>query len=122
LRHRNRGKLAEGAVNLLLVSSLLELAVFYDEPFFITTDSSVEIVLENQDEILRGRIDTLVIQEQFWILVVDSKSLISFEAAIPQVLTYMMNNPNSEKSVSSMVTDGSLMIFQILFFVTDPSK
>jgi len=82
LRHRNRGKLAEGAVNLLLVSSLLELAVFYDEPFFITTDSSVEIVLENQDEILRGRIDTLVIQEQFWILVVDSKSSISFEAAI----------------------------------------
>jgi len=29
----------------------------------------------------------------------------------------MMNNPNSEKSLSSMVTDGSLMIFQILFLL-----
>jgi len=110
-RHRNRGKLAEGTVNLLLVSPLLELAGFYDEPFFITTEPSVEISLENRDEILRGRIDTLVIQEQFWVLVVESKSSISFEAAIPQALTYMMSNPNAEKPVYSMVTDGSLFMF-----------
>lgn len=110
-RHRSRGKLAEGTVNLLLVSPLLELAGFYDEPFFITTESSVEISLEYRDEILRGRIDTLVIQEKFWVLVVESKSSISFEAAIPQALTYMMSNPNPEKPVYSLVTDGSLFMF-----------
>ncbi|WP_289501426.1 hypothetical protein [Gloeocapsopsis sp. IPPAS B-1203] len=38
LRHRDRGELAEGTVNLLLISPLLELAGFYDEPFFISTE------------------------------------------------------------------------------------
>lgn len=109
-RHRNRGKLAEGTVNLLLVSPLLELAGYYDEPFFITTESSVEISLENRDEVLRGRIDTLVIREQFWVLVVESNSM-SFEAAIPQALTYMMSNSHLEKPAYGMVTDGSLFMF-----------
>lgn len=110
-RHRDRGELAEGTVNLLVVSPLLELAGFYDEPFFIKTEPQVEILLEDRDEILRGRIDTLVIQERLWVLVVESKRSISFEAAIPQALAYMMANPNSEKPVYGMVTDGSLFMF-----------
>lgn len=110
-RHRRRGELAEGTVNLLLVSPLLELAGFYDEPFFITTEPQVEILLEDRDEILRGRIDTLIIQERLGVLVVESKRSISFEAAIPQALTYMMANPNPEKPVYGMVTDGSLFMF-----------
>lgn len=110
-RHRDRGELAEGTVNLLLISPLLELAGFYDEPFFISTEPPVEIVLEERDEILRGRIDTLVIQQSFWVLVVDSKSSISMTAAIPQALTYTMDNPNPEKPVYGMVTDGDLFMF-----------
>lgn len=110
-RHRRRGKLAEGTVNLLLVSPLLELAGFYDEPFFIQTEPQFEILLEDRDEILRGRIDTLVIQERLWVLVIESKRSISFEAAIPQALAYMMGNPNPEKPVYAMVTDGSLFMF-----------
>jgi hypothetical protein len=110
-RHRDRGKVAEGVVNLLLVSPLLELAGFYDEPFFITTEPQVEILLEDEDELLRGRIDTLVIQNRLWVLVVESKRSISFEAAIPQALTYMMANPQPEQPVYGMVTDGSLFMF-----------
>ena len=110
-RHRRRGEMAEGTINLLLVSPLLELAGFYDEPFFITTEPQVEILIQDQDEILRGRIDTLVIHQRFWVLVVESKRSISFEAGIPQVLAYMMGNPNPEKPVYSMVTDGSLFMF-----------
>jgi hypothetical protein len=110
-RHHNYGKVAEGVVNLLLVSPLLELAGFYDEPFLITTEPQVEILLEDDDELLRGRIDTLVIQNRLWVLVVESKRSISFEAAIPQALTYMMANPQPSQPVYGMVTDGSLFMF-----------
>lgn len=54
-RHRDRGELSEGTVKLLLVSPLLELAGFYDEPFFVTTEASVEILVEDRDEVLSGR-------------------------------------------------------------------
>lgn len=71
-RHRNQGSLAEGTINQLLISPLLTLAGLYDEPFFVSTEPSLEIELEDQDEILRGRIDTLIIQQQFWVLVIES--------------------------------------------------
>jgi len=109
-RHRRRGELAEGTVNLLLVSPLLEMAGFFDEPFLIKTEPQVEILLEDRDELLRGRIDTLVIQERLWVVVVESKRSISFEAGVPQALAYMMGNPNPEKPVYGMVTDGNLFI------------
>jgi len=120
-RHRKRGELAEGTVNLLLVSPLLELAGFFDEPFFISTESQVEIILEDHDEILRGRIDTLVIHQKLWVLVVESKRSISMEAAIPQALTYMMGNPNPEKPVYGLVCDGSLFMF-IKVLAQDPPQ
>lgn len=120
-RHRDRGELAEGTVNLLLVSRLLELAGFFDEPFFITTEPQVEIQLQDRDEILRGRIDTLVIHQRLWVLVVESKRSISMEAAIPQALTYMMAIPNLEKPVYGMVTDGSLFMF-IKLLKQDPPQ
>jgi hypothetical protein len=120
-RHRDRGELAEGTVNLLLVSRLLELAGFYDDPFFITTEPQVEILLQDRDELLRGRIDTLVIHQGLWVLVVESKRSISFEAAIPQALAYMIANPNPEKPVYGMVTDGSLFMF-IKLLKQDPPQ
>lgn len=110
-RHRRQRELAEGTVNLLLVSPLLELAGFYDQPFLITTEPQVEILIEDRDEILRGRIDPLVIYQRLWVLVVESKRSISVAAAIPQALTYMMENPNPEKPVYGMVCDGDLFMF-----------
>lgn len=102
--------MAEGTVNLLLISPFLDLAGFYDEPFFVSTEPQVEIALEDRDEILRGCIDTLVIQ-QIWVLAVESKCSISMTAAIPQALTYMMDNHNPEKPLYGMVTDGDLFMF-----------
>jgi hypothetical protein len=42
-RHRNQGSLAEGTINQLIISPLLILAGLYDEPFFFSTEPSVEI-------------------------------------------------------------------------------
>ncbi|MEQ9233846.1 type I restriction endonuclease subunit R [Coleofasciculus sp. E2-BRE-01] len=105
-RHRERGSLAEGTINQLVISPVLTLAGLYDEPFFITAEPEVELLLEDRDELLRGRIDTLIIQQQFWVLVVESKSTIAFSVALPQALTYMMGNPNPEYPVYGLIMNG----------------
>ncbi|MEH2054576.1 MAG: restriction endonuclease subunit R [Nostoc sp.] len=97
----------ENAVKMLVVSPLLDLAGFYGEPFFLATEESLEIALEDEGEIIRGRIDILVIQEKFWLLVIESKrASFSLLAAIPQTLTYMLANPNPDKPVFGLVTNG----------------
>jgi hypothetical protein len=111
LRHREQGEIAEGTIKLLLVFPLLELAGFYDEPFLISAEPGVEILVEDRDEVLRGRIDTLVVHQDLWILVVESKRSITFSAAIPQAIGYMLGSSHSEKPVYGLVTDGDLSMF-----------
>jgi hypothetical protein len=53
--------------------------------------------------------------------VVESKRSISFEAAIPQALAYMMGNPNPEKPVYGVACDGSLFMF-IKLLKQDPPQ
>ncbi|TVP64010.1 MAG: restriction endonuclease subunit R [Nodularia sp. (in: Bacteria)] len=99
--------LSEETVKLVVLSPLLNLAGFYDEPFFMRSEQSIEISAEDKEEIIRGRIDVLVIQEQFWLLVIESKrSSFSLLEAIPQALAYMLANPHPEKPVFGCVTSG----------------
>jgi hypothetical protein len=71
LEHRNRGFLAEGTVDKLIVSPLLDLAGLYEPKFTIRAEAAVEILLPDRDEQLQGRIDTLILQDQFWVFVID---------------------------------------------------
>lgn len=105
-RHRQRGSLTEGTINQLLVSPLLTLAGLFDEPFLVSAEQQVELAVEENDELLRGRIDTLIIAGQLWVLVVESKSTLTYAAALPQALTYMMANPNPGRSVYGLLTNG----------------
>ncbi|MEH2273349.1 MAG: PEP-CTERM sorting domain-containing protein [Nostoc sp.] len=73
LYHRAGGDLLEGTVILLLVSPILALSGFYEPPFRIKAESSVELVLDDGEEILRGQIDVLVLQEQFWVIVLSAQ-------------------------------------------------
>ena len=109
---RADGPLGEGAVKMVVLSKLLDLARFYDPPFRFRTETSVEISIEEQDEILRGRIDALVVQEQLWVLVIESKrTTFSIDVALPQALAYMMANPNPERPIFGLVTNGGYFIF-----------
>lgn len=110
-RHRNQGPLPEGTINQLLISPLLTLAGLYDEPFFVSTEPSLAIELEDRDEVLRGRIDTLIIQQQFWVLVIESKSTLTFSIALPQAIAYMMANPHPERPVYGLITNGDEFMF-----------
>ncbi len=115
--HRAKGHLAEGLVNLLVLSPLLELAGFYDPPFQMEGEVAVEVNIsvatsEISEEILRGRIDFLVVSRNLWIAVFESKGTeISLDMAIPQTLAYMMANPDVQKSVFAMATNGGEFFF-----------
>ncbi|WP_260446161.1 MULTISPECIES: hypothetical protein [unclassified Nostoc] len=57
-----------------MLSPLLELAGFYQAPYRFKTEVSVDIVAQgDNDEILRGRIDVLVLQGKLWIVLIESK-------------------------------------------------
>jgi hypothetical protein len=111
LRHRKRVSLTEGVINQLLISPLLTLAGLYDEPFYVTTETSVELEIEEEEEILRGRIDTLIIAPQLWVLIIESKSTIAFPVALPQIMTYMMANPNPQIPVYGLIGNGDEFMF-----------
>ncbi|MDJ0734295.1 MAG: restriction endonuclease subunit R [Nostocaceae cyanobacterium] len=97
----------EDAVKMVVLSPLLDLAGFYEDPFLITTEKSIELAVESESEIVRGRIDVLVIQEQLWLLVIESKKAsFSLLEARPQALAYMLANPNTKIPVFGLVLNG----------------
>ncbi|MBD2359018.1 type I restriction enzyme HsdR N-terminal domain-containing protein [Tolypothrix sp. FACHB-123] len=112
LYHRGEGDLLEGTVMLLVVSPLLGLSGFYDPPFRIKAESSVDLVLDDDEEVLRGRIDVLVLQNRLWVMVLESKkTTLSIWSAVPQALAYLMANPQPDKPVFGMVTNGDDVLF-----------
>ncbi len=112
LYHRAEGNLLEGTVILLVVSPVLALAGFYDPPFRIKAESSVELIVDDGEDILRGRIDVLVLQNQFWVVVLESKkTTLSVLEAVPQALAYLMANPHPDQPVFGMVTNGDDILF-----------
>jgi len=102
----------ENTVKMVVLSPLLDLAGFYQRPFRISTEKQLEILSEDEGTIVKGKIDVLVLQEQFWILVIEAKKAqFSLETGIPQALAYMMDNPNREQPTFGLVTNGSNFIF-----------
>jgi hypothetical protein len=109
---RDMGQVAEGTVNAIVVSRILELAGFYDPPFRMNSELTIEVSTRSADLVLRGRIDFLVMQNQFWQAIVESKDTeFDIEVAIPQILAYMMGAPKAQESLFGMVTNGSNFIF-----------
>jgi hypothetical protein len=119
--HRIDGLLLEGTVNLVVVSPLLELAGFLDPPFRIQAPYGTTLELEDPDERIRGFIDALVVQEQLWILVVESKrTSIPVPAALPQLLAYMLANPHRERPSYGLATNGDEFVFLKLTHGNEP--
>jgi hypothetical protein len=116
LYHRKSGPLTEGTVNAIVVSRLLALAGFYDPPFRLRSEHSIKLeataLVDNEPWILRGRIDFLVIQNQFWQAVIESKeTTFDVEMGIPPLLAYMMAAPSQQQTVFGMVTNGNHFVF-----------
>ncbi len=112
LYQRSEGHLLEGTITLLFASPLLTLAGFYDPPFKVRAEESVQLTLTDPAETLQGRIDVLVLQEQFWVVVLESKkTALSVWAALPQTLAYLMANPHLTKPSFALMTNGDDSVF-----------
>lgn len=112
LYQRAQGQLLENTVTLLFASPLLTLAGFYDPPFRLKAEESVQIVLEDPSEVLEGRLDVLVLKKQFWVVVLESKkTALSVWTALPQTLAYLMANPHPEQPSFALMTNGDNSVF-----------
>jgi hypothetical protein len=112
LYQRSEGQLLEGTVTLLLASPLLAIAGFYDPPFKVRAEESIRLTLTDSEEVLQGRIDVLVLKNQLWVVVLESKkTALSAWAALPQTLAYLMANPQPEMPSFGMVTNGDDILF-----------
>lgn len=109
--HRYRGLVAEGAVDKLLLSPLLDLVGFYEPEFDIRAEETVDFEVIDRDEVLRGRMDTLIIKDGFWVLVLEAKRTAMAALAIPQALAYMMASPHRDRPVYGLVSNGEEFIF-----------
>ena len=112
LYQRSQGQLLEGTVTLLLASPLLTIAGLYDPPFRVQAEASVQLTLDDGEEILQGRIDVLVLLNQLWVVVLESKkTALSVWAALPQTLAYLMANPQPQQPSFGMITNGDDIVF-----------
>jgi hypothetical protein len=106
------GQLVEGTVTLLLASPLLTIAGCYNPPFRVRAEESVRLTLDDGEEVLQGRIDVLVLLDQFWVVVLEAKkTALSIWTALPQTLAYLMANPQPEKPSFGMMLNGDEILF-----------
>ncbi|XGV87240.1 MAG: type I restriction endonuclease subunit R [Limnothrix sp. BL-A-16] len=102
--------LIEEGIKVMLVAPLLEAAGLFDAPFQSRFEEPVALELANADEgaiVYRGRMDTLVVQDRLWILVIESKRMsFSLENGLAQILGYMLANPMPDRPVFGLLTNG----------------
>jgi hypothetical protein len=98
----------EDTVKMVVLAPLLFLADFYLTPFHIESEKSVELVTLDEDILVRGSIDILLLMESFWVVAIEAKrTQYSLEAGLPQLLFYMLSNPNRDRPTFGLLTNGS---------------
>jgi len=98
----------EDTVKMVVLAPLLFLADFYLNPFHIEAEKSVELVTVDENILVRGSIDVLLLIESFWVVAIEAKrSQYSVEAGLPQLLFYMLNDPSPDTPTFGLLTNGS---------------
>ncbi len=108
--------LLENTVKLAVLAPLLDLSGFFLPPFYVSTEESVNIEAtdDSLDDslVVQGRIDILVLKDELWLLVIESKRAeFSPKVDIPQVLSYMLALPTKTSPVYGLVTNGTDFVF-----------
>ncbi|MEL7035992.1 MAG: restriction endonuclease subunit R, partial [Cyanobacteria bacterium J06592_8] len=108
----NYPPVSENLVKMAVVDPILFIAGFFLYPYYIRSEASVELILEDEDTAIKGRMDTLVLKEELWVMVIESKKVgFSTDAGLAQILTYMLNNPHPEHPSYGMIATGGTFIF-----------
>ncbi|MBC6422573.1 MAG: restriction endonuclease subunit R [Hormoscilla sp. SP5CHS1] len=112
----NYPPMLEDVVKMAVLYPMLFLADFYLVPFFFKLEQSIDIASEDEGTIVKGRIDTLVLKDRFWVMAIESKkAAFSIEAGLAQILTYMLGNPHPEQpSYGTIATGGSFVFLKLV--------
>ena len=106
----------EDTVKMVVLAPLLFLADLYLNPFHIEAEKSVELVTVDDNILVRGSIDVLLLIESFWVVAIEAKrAQYSVEAGLPQLLFHMLSNPNPDRQTFGLLTNGSNFRFIKLF-------
>jgi len=104
--------LLEDTVKMAILGPVLNFAGFYLYPLHTKSEYSVKVSNKDGDVIVEGKIDVLVLKDQFWVMVIESKqAAFSIEAGLAQILAYMLTNENQEKPCFGMITTGGSFVF-----------
>jgi len=108
----NYPPMLEDVVKMAVLDPMLFIADFYLAPFFVKLEQSIDIASEDEGIIIKGRIDTLVLKDQFWVMAIESKkAAFSIEEGLAQILTYMLGSPQPEQPSYGMITTGGSFVF-----------
>lgn len=108
----NYPPLLEDVVRMAVLDPILFIGDFYLAPFYVKSEQSIDIATEDNGVVIKGRIDTLVLKDQLWVMVIESKQAsYSIEAGLAQMLAYMLGNPYPDKPSYGMITNGGTFIF-----------
>lgn len=111
-RYLAKHPLREEMVKLAVLSPLLSHAGMFRAPFLPQTEHQIEVAVSDGEELVRGRIDLLVLHEKLWVTVIEAKQPnISVLKALPQALFYMMSSPNLDKPSFGLVMNGIEFLF-----------
>jgi hypothetical protein len=104
--------LLENTIKMAILGPLLHLAGFYSYPFHTKSEYSIKVSNVDGDVIVEGKIDVLVLKDQLWVMVIESKqAAFSIEAGLAQILAYMLANENQDKPCFGMITTGGSFAF-----------
>lgn len=104
--------LLENVVKMSVLDPILFIGDFYLSPFYVKSEKPIEISAVDENIIIKGSLDALVLKDQFWVMVIESKqAAFSIEIGLAQILTYMLANPYPEKPSFGMITTGGSFIF-----------
>jgi len=108
----NYPSLLEDVVRMAIVDPILFIGDFYLAPFYVKSEESIDIAVPDEDTIIKGRIDTLVLKDRLWVMIIESKKAsFSIEEGLAQIIAYMLGNPHSDKPCFGMIATGSEFIF-----------
>jgi len=104
----------EDTIKLAVLSPLLYVADYFLHPFLVKSEVPIYLSTEDDELVMEGKIDVLVLRGNFWLMVIESKRpAYSLEAGLAQLLAYMLASPNLKNGSSGygMITNGGSFIF-----------
>lgn len=99
---------SEEIIKLTVLAHLLFSAGLTSPPFFPKAETPVEISFEDGNEVIRGRIDVLILHERLWAVVVEAKRhSLNVSEGLAQALFHMMSSPNHETPTFGFLLNGT---------------